>query len=635
MCGFAGFVSAAPDPDHYEQRADMLRRMGRQLALRGPDDEQLIVDDHISLLFRRLSIVDCAGGRQPIANEDRTLFLAINGEIYNHDELHRELRGDHRFVSRSDSEIVLHLYEERGPAALQALIGMFAIAIWDAARRQLFLARDRLGIKPLYYSRRARDLMFGSEVKALLAHPDCSRQFNWSDWVPEPDRLPTFVRGIDALPAGHYLTWNARGEFTSHCYWNLDDALTTPDRGLTAEHYIERFADLFEDSVSLRLMADVPVGAFLSGGLDSSAMVAAAAAKGQALPCFSILEKTTVLCGDARAAADVAARIDAPLYSVVFDHATLADQLRLGLEHFEYFVWLMDYPLFTLEFLFKHELHRFVKTAMPAIKVILIGQGADEFAGGYSNGLNKTHAGWDDYLTTTVAPTWRASRRALLGIPESFAAVLAPDAYGTYPNESPFSGEMKLRLRTLQSFNLWHEDRTSAGQGIEARVPYLDHRLVELLASVPPRLHPELFWDKEIIRRAARRWLPEALVRRPKVPFVYAPNRASTVDFIYRWLATTFPKFREKYDGPDRLFDGSVLAALLRVAAKQPERRENAVRQLTQCMAISVFERMCREGPPEVLDRWRPPSPLARGDALSPPWSLDEVRAAGAHGAVE
>jgi asparagine synthase (glutamine-hydrolysing) len=284
MCGFAGSASAAPCGQSRRERAEVLQAMGRQLSRRGPDDEQLFIDEHLGLVFRRLSIVDCAGGRQPIANEDGTVIVAINGEIYNHQDARRTLRGDHRFRTHSDSEVVVHLYEERGADALTGLIGMFAIAIWDLVNQQLFLARDRLGIKPLYYSRHGSDLLFGSEVKALLAHPACSREFNWRDWTPEPGRLPTFVTGVECLPAGHYLQWNSRGDLVTRCYWNLDEALTTPDTGLSPEHYVDRFADLFEDSVALRLMADVPVGAFLSGGLDSAAMVAVAARRGHALP---------------------------------------------------------------------------------------------------------------------------------------------------------------------------------------------------------------------------------------------------------------------------------------------------------------------------------------------------------------
>ena len=624
MCGFAGTASPPPNAHADRERADILRTMGRQLSLRGPDDEQLLINEHLGLVFRRLSIVDCEGGRQPIANEDSTVFVAINGEIYNHKDLRRELRDSHTFRTDSDCEIVVHLYEERGIELLSSLFGMFAIAIWDSVRRQLFLARDRLGIKPLYYSQQGPTLHFASEVKALLAHPERSWEFSWHDWTQDVNRLPTFVSGIDALPAGHFLLWNDRGEVSTRRYWNLDAAFATPDSGLSSDYYVERFADLFEDSVSLRMMADVPIGAFLSGGLDSATMVAVAAKKGHALPCFTILEKTTLLCGDAQAAADVSLLANVPLYSVLFDHETLHERLHLGMEEFEYFIWLMDYPLFTLEFLFKHELHRFAKTALPDLKVILLGQGADEFAGGYSNGANNPHESWNDYLHKTVVPSWKNGRRSELGVPDPFTPVLAQEAYGPMPL-APFAAEMKLRLRTLQTFNLWHEDRTSAGQGVEARVPYLDHRLVEMLAGIPERLHQELFWDKEIIRRAARRWLPEALIRRRKVPFVYAPNRASTVDFMYRWVGAVFPAFREKYlEGPRRLFDGAILAGLLRVAGKQPERREHAVRQLIQCMAIAVFSRMCADGPGDFAGVWRPPSPLERRHPAAAPWRIDQ-----------
>ena len=443
--------------------------------------------------------------------------------------------------------------------------------------------------------------MFGSEVKALLAHPACSREFNWRDWGSHVHRHPTFVIGIEALP-GRPLCDVDRSRRGHHAL------LLEPRRGVRhAQTPVCRpstrrsFRDLFEQSIALRMMADVPIGAFLSGGLDSAAMVTVAARQGHPLPCFTILEKTTLLCGDAQAAADVAMLADAPFYSVLFDHETLGEQLKLGIQEFEYFIWLMDYPLFTLEFLFKHELHRFAKTVVPDLKVMLIGQGADEFAGGYSNGANKPHESWDDYVDKTVLPAWKANRLSALGVPDDLAPAVAAEAYGP-PPDAAFSAEMRLRLRTLQTFNLWHEDRTSAGQGVEARVPYLDHRIVELLASVPARLHRELFWDR-IIRRAARRWLPESLIRRHKIPFIFGPNRTSTVDFMHRWVSAVLPAFREKYlEGPKRIFDGRVLAGMLRLAGNQPAQREHALRQLIQCMALAVFSRMCQNGPG---DFWR------------------------------
>jgi asparagine synthase (glutamine-hydrolysing) len=257
--------------------------------------------------------------------------------------------------------------------------------------------------------------------------------------------------------------------------------------------------------------------------------------------------------------------------------------------------------------------------------VMLLGQGIDEFAGGYSNGLNRPHVDWDDYLRKSVVPLWQSERRADMGVPQSFSALLAPEAYGAAP-EAPFASEMNLRLRTLQMFNLWHEDRTSSGQGVEARVPYLDHRLVELLASVPPRLHAELFWDKAIVRRAARRWLPPALAERRKLPFVYGPNRASAVDFMHRWIRAAFPDFREKYlTGADRIFDPLQLDTMLRVAANDVNRREAALRLVVECMGISIFSEMCRKGPGDYGGAWRPPSPLRAIESLDVPASWRDV----------
>lgn len=618
MCGFAGFVSPERKGEGEEHR--VLRAMGRQLRRRGPDDEQLRDAEGLALVFRRLSIVDCAGGRQPMANEDETLVLALNGEIYNHRELRAQLRAPHRFRTRSDAEVVLHLFEERGPAALDALIGMFALAIWDRANQRLFLARDRLGIKPLYYSRRGDTLLFASELKALLAHPDAPREFAWHDLNHVPGRLPTYVRGVESLPGGCHLTFDRSGQLEIRQWWTLEPALTAEDDGLEADAWVERFADLFEDSVRLRLMSDVPVGVFLSGGLDSSALAAVAARHGAVLPCFTMLERGSWQCGDADAAGRLARSLGAPFYPVLFDHATLADELGLGLDTLEYFVWLMDLPVITLEFLFKHELHRFARTVIPGIKVMMIGQGADEFAGGYSNSTWQPHAGWDDYLARTVVPTWELQRRFTLGIPDLFTPVLAPAAYGARSGAA-YKEEMRYRLHTLQMFNLWHEDRTSSGQGIEARVPFLDHRLVELLASVPGRLHRELFWDKTIVRRAARRWLDEDHVSRRKVPFVYGPDRASSVNLLHGWLQRVFPAIREKYlDRPDSPFNGGMLARLLRYGADHPERRENTVNTVLACAGIAIFERLCEAPLADAPHALEAPSPLRCCDPARAPW---------------
>jgi asparagine synthase (glutamine-hydrolysing) len=253
---------------------------------------------------------------------------------------------------------------------------------------------------------------------------------------------------------------------------------------------------------------------------------------------------------------------------------------------------------------------------------MLIGQGADEFAGGYSNGLNKPRNSWDEYVSKSVIPGWRSARLYELGVPAHLGPAVSADALGGTP-QAPFKAEMRTRLRTLQMFNLWHEDRTSSGQGVEARVPYLDHRLVELLASIPGRLHAELFWDKQIIRRAARRWLPEAFVSRRKLPFVYGADRSSTIAMMFRWVAALFPAFAEKYlQGPHRCFEDAPLREVLRLAEAHQDKRDAAVRFLIECMAVSIFERMCRVGPGDFSHAYRPPSPLANCPPALTPWKV-------------
>jgi asparagine synthase (glutamine-hydrolysing) len=462
MCGFAGFVTSGSGPGEARERRRVLRAMGAQIRRRGPDDEQLLDDGRLGLVFRRLSIVDCDGGRQPIANEDETVFIAVNGEIYNHRALRQELTGDHRFRTESDCEVVLHLYEELGERALERLVGMFAIAIWDTTRGRLFLARDRLGIKPLYYAPRGEVFLFASELKALLAHPACPREFAWEDLHRLPGRPPTYVRGVESLPGGHFLVLEA-GQVRVAQYWSLEPSLCAADEGLPADDYVSRYADLLEDSVRLRLMSDVPVGLFLSGGLDSSVLAGIAAAAGAPLPCFTIVERGSWACGDAQAAADLAAHVGAPFHPVLFDHRTIGADLGLCLETFEYFVWLMEVPTFTLEFLFKHELHRFARAAVPGLKVMLNGQGADEFSGGYSNSAWEPHAGWDDYVRRTVVPERRTLRLGRLRVPDLLAPLLAPDALGAV-DAAPFRDDMRYRLHTLQAFNLWHEDGPVRGR---------------------------------------------------------------------------------------------------------------------------------------------------------------------------
>lgn len=621
MCGFAGFVDFHNQTLPRPKRSHLLKAMGQQLARRGPDHEQCFDDETLSFVFRRLAIVDLAGGQQPIWNEAGKIFVAVNGEIYNHWELRSHLREPHTFRTRSDAEIVLHLYEERGPDALNLLNGMFAIALWDTTKQQLFLARDRLGIKPLYYSQVGSQLIFGSELKALLVHPACPNRPNWSD-LKTPIPQSSYVQGIHLLPGGHYLLYDRSEALKPISYWSLEQHFVT-DRAIcsTPDDYVAQYGELFAESVQKRLMSDVPIGIFLSGGVDSSAIAAVASKLNPDLKCFTVIESCTIESGDASAAQQVANHLQLPFYPVLFDHHQLIQQLNFSLSQFEYFIWMMDSPKFDMEWFFKHELHRYAKTVYPELKVMLLGQGADEFAGGYSNPVQSSTTDWQGYLDdlqhNTLSPFF-----AERNLPESWlpwtvgSAVEGRVALPVSPkpcNGTLFHGEMLRRIMHLQSHNFWHEDRTSSGQGVEARMPFLDHRLVELLASIPPKYQAELLWDKAIIRQVAQQWLPDSFTRRPKVGFFYAATDLSSIhQFMYQLLVQIFPEFCDHYfDVAPPLFAQTRLVELFHQAGIDNETSINVTKKLLSCIAMTIFAALCQtRGQDHDLGYLTAPSPL-------------------------
>ena len=279
MCGITGLLNTGG------RRADpeVVRRMAAAMHHRGPDDEGFFVDGSLALGFKRLSIVDRAGGHQPMTGDGGRYTIVFNGEIYNHKELRASLEqeAEVRFRTQCDTEVLLAAYRHWGAEALPRLNGMFAFAVWDAAERVLFLARDRLGKKPLYFAEGAHGFTFASEVKGLLAHPEISS-------AVDPTRIATFLtyryvpgdetlfRGVSCLPPGTWMTVSERGSVRPQPYWNAEPAPGPGPSARPASHaeLRQRFGELLTDAVRLRRIADVPVGAFLSGGLDSSVIVA-------------------------------------------------------------------------------------------------------------------------------------------------------------------------------------------------------------------------------------------------------------------------------------------------------------------------------------------------------------------------
>src|SRR3954468_24105577 len=272
MCGICGFFG-----DGRAIADEALERMNQSLARRGPDDSGTFRLDDVGLAMRRLSIIDLEGGHQPIHNEDATVYVILNGEIYNYRELRARLaKQGHRFATHSDTEVIVHLYEEYGDECVQHLRGMFAFALWDARRKRGLVARDRLGIRPLFYAHVDGKLLFGSEIKALLASGLVPRKLDYQaldafiaySYIPAP---LTIYSAIRKLEPGHLLVYEA-GRFQDRQYWDLD--VSQPDRGVDEREWIARFDRAIEDAVESHMVSDVPVGAFLSGGIDSSLVVA-------------------------------------------------------------------------------------------------------------------------------------------------------------------------------------------------------------------------------------------------------------------------------------------------------------------------------------------------------------------------
>jgi asparagine synthase (glutamine-hydrolysing) len=301
--------------------------------------------------------------------------------------------------------------------------------------------------------------------------------------------------------------------------------------------------------------------------------------------CFSVAEDTTVATGDLDRARDLAHALGLPFRAPWYDHAVFAEEIDFSLEALEYFVWMMDAPRFAPESFFKHELHRYAKTRVPELKVILLGQGADEFAGGYSTSLSSPRPSWEAYVRGELVPHHRT--------------------LGPAPPVAPFHREMLARIWALQSHNLWNEDRVSSSQGVEARVPFLDHRLVELLAAIPEPLHARLFFDKAILREAARRLLPRRYTDAPKVLFWQAEDTSSVHRLMRDCLERSYPQFREAYGAGD-------LDPLYRAALCEDHGWTRASRTVLGRMTAMIFERLCHAAAAgDVPVRGlRPPSPL-------------------------
>jgi asparagine synthase (glutamine-hydrolysing) len=549
MCGIVGIVSLEGTPV-FEQE---VRDMCMSIAHRGPDDEGFYFGTGVGLGMRRLSIIDVESGRQPVRNEDGTVWVVFNGEIYNYRELRRELEGcGHVFYTHTDTETIVHLYEEYGTRAVNHLRGMFAFALWDECKRRLFIARDRVGIKPLYYTEMRGRILFASELKSILQVADVDRELSWSamshlfTFLSTPP-AESIIEGVHKLEPGHFLTAMPGRDPVIERYWDLK---FEPDSGRRVGYFIYRVGELLDESVRLHMESDVPVGAFLSGGIDSSAIVATAAGLSPApLKTFSIGFNEPEY--DEREYA----RVVAAEFGTDHRELTLGPD---GLDQLEDIAWHLDEPFGDSSAI---PTYMVSKLASESVKVVLSGDGGDELFAGYDKYLVE---GRERSRTPLPAFARRALGKISRTMPDGMRGrnflrhmsltgaeryldactlfprdamkkLFRPDVFELLARYEPWrataarmesgTGNWLSALQSLDMKNylpldiLTKVDRMSMAHSIETRVPLLDHKLVEFAATIPPEMNLHNGTTKYVLKEAMRGILPDGIIDRPKHGF--------------------------------------------------------------------------------------------------------------------
>jgi asparagine synthase (glutamine-hydrolysing) len=598
MCGIAGklnFQQAHP------VTLDTIGRMCQVMSHRGPDDQGIFLDDGFGMGMRRLSIIDLSTGKQPIKNEDGSVWTVLNGEIYNFLELRAVLeQKGHQFYTNTDTEVIVHLYEEYDDAFVKHLTGMFGIALWDKRKKKLILARDRLGIKPLHYSLDSNRLLFGSEIRALLQE-EIAKEIDLQalhdylsyNYIPGPR---TIFKGIRSLPPGHILVC-VKGAATVEDYWDLTYAALNNGKRRSEASYSEELYDLLKKTIEQHLISDVPVGVFLSGGVDSSTLVALMSQlSSQTIRTFSIgFEEESF---NELASARVVAQQFATHHNELVVRPNIADLLPELIGHFDQpFADSSAVPFYYVS-----------KLARQHVKVALSGEGGDEVFAGYdtyaAHKIAEVYKRLPKSVTTTIIPA------IVKRLPVSHKKVsfdykakrfiegsLLPPADGHYWWKVIFTEQAKAELYAeyregfedpcrlyrqayehcsavdpltrLQHIDmkvylpddlLVKADRMSMANSLEARVPFLDHRVVEFAASVPPGLKLRGLTKKYILKRTMLPHLPAKILNGKKRGF--NPPMAT-------WLRHELRDVVHEVLGPQRLkeagfFNPSAVAAVIR-----------------------------------------------------------------------
>ncbi|MBT3294598.1 MAG: asparagine synthase (glutamine-hydrolyzing) [Verrucomicrobia bacterium] len=560
MCGIAGIYNLAPGPPPGQ---DTLQAMTASFRYRGPDEEGYYTDDQVGLGIRRLAIVDIEHGQQPMFSDGRDLVSVCNGEIYNHLDLRARLEArGHPFRTRCDVEVIIPMYRHYGLDGIQHFNGQFGFALYDRARRRLVLARDQMGIAPLFYARVGDTLFFASEIKGLLAHPDMPRAVDPKglDHIltfPGLVSPQTLFKGVKSLPPGHFLLVE-NGEMSLHHYWDLDypaaDAIDHSwDEATAAEALEERLSE----AVRLRLQADVPVGFYLSGGLDSSLV---ASLIGRLSPAtrhsFSIRFPDAAIDEGVHQHAMVE-RLNCTHHETAFDTDAISERMQAIVYHAE---MPLKESYNTCSLALSEFVHR------NGMKVVLTGEGADELLGGYvgyrldqeRQRQGAAPADAADFLEQELQERlWgdphffyekhyyahRETKQALYadGINQQFSAIdcTAAPLLNTAKLAAlhPFHRRSYLdcKLRLADHLLSDHGDRVAYAHSVEARYPFLDLDLITLITTLPPSLLLKEGEEKSLLKRVARGHVPDSIVNRRKFAFV-APGSPHLLQQNTAWI---------------------------------------------------------------------------------------------------
>ena len=560
MCGICGIFFSNRD---WRVSADSLAAMNHRIVHRGPDDEGFFAEENVGLAMRRLSIIDVKSGHQPLTNENQDIWIVYNGEIYNHAELRFDLeKKGHRYRTHSDTETIVHLYEEYGRDCVKQLRGMFAFVIWDRRKRTLFAARDRVGIKPFYYRWDGKAFLFGSEIKTILAYPGIDAEFNRAclaeylafGYITGPE---TLFSGISKLMPGHTLELTEGGNPKVERYWDLTVEVDSPAR--PEQYYVQAYRDLLHSAVSSHLMSDVPLGVFLSGGLDSSAVAALTAKiRGDRIQTFSVgygEEKFSEL----PFAVEVANHIGSEHHEVRLTREEFFESLpKLIWHEDEPIVWPSSVSLYAV-----------ARLARERVTVVLTGEGSDETLAGYTRYAWTVLNARMDRAYRSVTPSFlrRFLRNSILSSPLSatlhrklehtflirdgnswpsfyydnfFSAFSSSEQRELLTSEAldhsrdAYAGSMsawerskgdllhRLLYADINSYLielLMKQDQMSMAASIESRVPFLDHELIEFTARIPAKYSIHGMAGKFILKKAVEDMLPHSITYRKKMGF--------------------------------------------------------------------------------------------------------------------